>query len=41
MGSPEAFRQMNCVDTANAGDDIVTHAAGATHTLGVSYRVEV
>ncbi len=39
MGSPDAFRQMLCVETANAGDDIVTLAPGATHTLGVTYSV--
>jgi D-hexose-6-phosphate mutarotase len=39
MGSPEAFRQMICVETANAGDDIVTLAPGQTHTLGVAYRL--
>lgn len=40
MGSPDAFRQMLCVETANAGDDVVTLAPGATHTLGVTYRVQ-
>jgi glucose-6-phosphate 1-epimerase len=39
MGSPEAFRQMICVETANAGDDIVTLGPGQTHTLGVTYRL--
>lgn len=39
MGSPDAFRQMLCVETANAGNDIVTLAPGATHTLGVTYSV--
>ena len=39
MGSPDAFRQMVCIETANAGDDIVTLAPGATHTLGVTYSV--
>ncbi len=40
MGSPTAFRQMVCVETANAGDDVVTLLPGATHTLGVTYRVQ-
>ncbi|MGE3916806.1 MAG: D-hexose-6-phosphate mutarotase [Hyphomicrobiaceae bacterium] len=40
MGSPEAFRQMLCIETANAGDDIVTLAPGGTHVLGVTYIVE-
>jgi D-hexose-6-phosphate mutarotase len=39
MGSPDAFRQMVCIETANAGDDVITLAPGATHTLGVTYRV--
>ena len=39
MGSPDAFRQMVCVETANAGDDIVALAPGATHTLGVTYGI--
>ena len=39
MGSPDAFRQMICVETANAGDDVVTVAPGGTHTLGVAYRL--
>ena len=40
MGSPDAFRQMICIETANAGNDIVTLAPGETHTLGVTYRLE-
>lgn len=39
MGSPEAYRQMLCVETANAGDDVVRLAPGAAHTLGVTYSV--
>lgn len=39
MGSPEAFRQMVCIETANAGDDIVTLAPGASHVLRAAYRV--
>ncbi|MEZ5818321.1 MAG: D-hexose-6-phosphate mutarotase [Hyphomicrobiaceae bacterium] len=39
MGSPDAFRQMICIETANAGDDIVTIGPGETHTLGVTYRL--
>jgi D-hexose-6-phosphate mutarotase len=38
MGSPDAFRQMLCIETANAGDNVITLAPGATHTLGVTYR---
>ncbi len=39
MGSPDAFRQMLCVETANAGNDIVTLAPGETHTLVAVYRI--
>jgi len=39
MGSPDAFRQMLCIETANAGADIVTLAPGQSHTLGVTYSV--
>jgi glucose-6-phosphate 1-epimerase len=39
MGSPDAFRQMICIETANAGDDVVMLAAGQAHTLGVTYRL--
>lgn len=41
MGSPDAFRQMICIETANAGDDIVSLAPGETHALGVTYRLTV
>lgn len=39
MGSPGAFRQMLCIETANAGDDAVTLAPGQTHVLGVTYSI--
>lgn len=39
MGSPDAFRQMLCIETANAGDDVVNLAPGSTHVLGVTYSV--
>lgn len=39
MGSPDAFRQMICIETANAGDDVITLAPAETHTLGVTYRL--
>ncbi|MDX2157470.1 MAG: D-hexose-6-phosphate mutarotase [Hyphomicrobiaceae bacterium] len=38
MGSPDAFRQMLCIETANAGDDVVTLPQGGRHELGVTYR---
>jgi glucose-6-phosphate 1-epimerase len=40
MGSPDAFRQMLCIETANAGDDIVTLPPGREHVLLASYRLE-
>jgi glucose-6-phosphate 1-epimerase len=40
MGSPDAFRRMICIETANAGDDIVTLAPGETHVLGARYQIE-
>ena len=39
MGSPDAFRQMLCIETANAGDDVITLAPGVVHMLGVTYGV--
>jgi D-hexose-6-phosphate mutarotase len=39
MGSAEAYRQMLCIETANAGDDVVRLAPGAQHALGVRYAV--
>jgi glucose-6-phosphate 1-epimerase len=39
MGSPDAFRQMVCIETANAGDDVITLAPGETHRLAVTYEV--
>ena len=38
MGSPDAFRQMLCIETANAGCDVVTLSPGAAHVLGVAYN---
>ena len=40
MGSNDAYRRMVCIETANAGDDVVTVAPGARHMLGVTYQVE-
>lgn len=39
MGSPDAYRQMVCIETANAGDDVITLDSGGTHALGVTYSV--
>ncbi len=37
---PEGFRGMVCVESANALDNVVTVAPGATHHLAVLYSVE-
>jgi len=34
------WREMVCVESANAMDNVVTVAPGATHTLAVTYSVE-
>lgn len=36
---PDGWRRMVCVETCNAGDDIVRLAPGAAHTLTAEYRV--
>lgn len=33
MGAADAYRGMVCIETANAGDDVVELAPGGTHTL--------
>ena len=38
MGQPDGWREMVCVESANAIDNVVTVAAGARHTLIVEYR---
>ncbi len=38
MGRPDGWREMLCVESANALDNLVTVAAGARHTLIVEYR---
>lgn len=39
MGQPDGWREMVCVESANALENVVTVAAGAQHTLSVAYRV--
>lgn len=39
MGA-DGFRRMVCVETANAGDDVVTLAAGDRHVLAALYSLE-
>jgi D-hexose-6-phosphate mutarotase len=38
MGQPDGWRQMVCVESANAIENVVKVAAGCTHTLIVEYR---
>lgn len=40
MGQPDGWREMVCVESANAIDNLVTVAAGTRHTLIVEYRAE-
>jgi glucose-6-phosphate 1-epimerase len=40
MGASNAFRRMVCIETANAGDDIVTLASGQQTALAVTYKVD-
>jgi glucose-6-phosphate 1-epimerase len=36
---PDGWRRMVCVETANAGSDLVQLAAGGTHTIAATYRI--
>lgn len=40
MGQPEGWREMVCVESVNAIDNVVTVAAGTRHTLIVEYSAE-
>jgi glucose-6-phosphate 1-epimerase len=40
MGQPDGWREMLCVESANAIDNLVKVAAGTRHTLIVEYRAE-
>jgi D-hexose-6-phosphate mutarotase len=40
MGQPDGWREMVCVESANAIENVVTVAAGTRHTLVVEYRAE-
>lgn len=40
LGQPDGWRQMLCVESANAWDNKLTLAPGERHTLSVEYRVE-
>ena len=37
MGGQQAFRHMLCIETANAGDDVVMLPPGGAHMLGARY----
>ncbi len=36
---PDGWRRMVCVETCNAGEDVVQIAPGAEHAIGVEYRL--
>jgi len=40
MGQSDGWREMVCVESANAIDNVVKVAAGTTHTMIVEYRAE-
>ena len=40
MGQPDGWRQMLCVESANAMENVVNVAAGTRHTMIVEYRIE-
>lgn len=40
MGQPDGWREMVCVESANALDDVVTVAPGERHVLSVRYSAE-
>lgn len=40
LGHPDGWRQMLCVESANAWDNKITLAPGEAHVLSVSYEVE-
>jgi D-hexose-6-phosphate mutarotase len=40
LGQPDGWREMVCVESANAIENVVTVAAGTRHTLIVEYRAE-
>lgn len=40
MGQPDGWREMVCIESANAIDNVVTVAAGTRHTLVAEYRAE-
>jgi glucose-6-phosphate 1-epimerase len=41
MGQPDGWREMVCVESANAIENVVRVAAGKRHTLIVEYRAEL
>lgn len=41
MGQPDGWREMVCVESANAMENVVKIAAGTRHTMIVEYRAEL
>ena len=40
MGQPDGWREMVCVESVNAIENVVNVASGSKHTLSVEYRAE-
>jgi glucose-6-phosphate 1-epimerase len=40
MGQPEGWREMVCVESVNAMENVVKIAPGSRHTMIVEYRAE-
>ena len=40
MGQPDGWREMVCVESVNAIENVMTVAAGTAHSLVVEYRAE-
>jgi glucose-6-phosphate 1-epimerase len=40
FGGPSGYLHMLCVESANAAEDVVSLAPGASHTLAVAYSIE-
>jgi D-hexose-6-phosphate mutarotase len=40
MGQPDGWREMVCVESVNAIENVVKVAGGARHTMIVEYRAE-
>ena len=40
MGQPDGWREMVCVESVNAMENVIKVAAGSRHTMIVEYRAE-